>query len=130
MNPCPAVEQLRRLLAEEVTQLERAPLEIHVEHCARCQQTLERLTADSLRGTSDPADTPVQPPLLELRGLAPRKGGTLIAGDAEHTTALRVPAADEEGRGRGTRDASCFSPLVPRPRRARGHNERRSGQLR
>ncbi len=48
MTPCPAEEQFRRLLDDTLVLAERAPLEAHVESCASCQQTLERLTADSL----------------------------------------------------------------------------------
>ena len=46
MNQCPGLEQLQRLLAEELPLPERATLEVHVERCLHCQQTLEQLVAD------------------------------------------------------------------------------------
>ena len=48
MNRCPNDEQLVHLIAEELPPAERSPLEFHVEQCSRCQQALERLTADPL----------------------------------------------------------------------------------
>jgi hypothetical protein len=44
MSPCPSPERLRRLLAEELDDAERDPLESHVEGCAACQEALEELS--------------------------------------------------------------------------------------
>jgi hypothetical protein len=46
---CPSLEQLRRLLAEELANAEQATLESHLETCAVCQQALEDLTPVSER---------------------------------------------------------------------------------
>jgi hypothetical protein len=57
MSRCPSVERLRCLLAEQVGDAERAPLEAHVEGCSVCQQTLEELSGgcalDSARLVGD-----------------------------------------------------------------------------
>src|SRR5436305_407187 len=45
MSGCPVPEQLRRLLAEQLSGPEAAALEAHVQTCAACQQALEGLTA-------------------------------------------------------------------------------------
>jgi serine/threonine protein kinase/tetratricopeptide (TPR) repeat protein len=47
MTPCPAEDQLCQLLDDTLSPAEREPLESHVESCASCQQTLERLTSNS-----------------------------------------------------------------------------------
>src|SRR5581483_9022691 len=39
----------------------------HVEHCLKCQETLQQLTEDSLLFPADPASTMTRAPLLELR---------------------------------------------------------------
>jgi tetratricopeptide (TPR) repeat protein len=44
MSPCPSPEQLQRLLAEELDDTERDPLECHIEGCAACQGALEELS--------------------------------------------------------------------------------------
>lgn len=67
MNPCPALEQLRHLLDDDLPPTERHLLEEHVERCPGCQQTLERLTGDSVVQPAAPADTSAQPPLLGWR---------------------------------------------------------------
>ncbi len=46
--PCPAGERLRLLLAERLTEPERDAVELHVEGCAGCQQSLRRLAADPI----------------------------------------------------------------------------------
>src|SRR5262245_43601028 len=44
MKSCPSPEQLRQLLAEELTGPEFAALQKHVERCRSCQESLEKLT--------------------------------------------------------------------------------------
>jgi WD40 repeat protein len=44
-SPCPPVDQLERLLAEQLGAAEDAALSAHVEGCAACQQRLEMLLA-------------------------------------------------------------------------------------
>jgi serine/threonine protein kinase/tetratricopeptide (TPR) repeat protein len=44
MNPCPSIEQLRNLLAEQLPDAEREWMESHVESCADCKQRLEELS--------------------------------------------------------------------------------------
>jgi hypothetical protein len=44
MNPCPSTEQLRQLLAEQLSDADRDGVETHVEGCTACQGTLEVLT--------------------------------------------------------------------------------------
>ena len=46
-QPCPTVEDLERLLAEQLSDLECAALARHVEGCAGCREALARLTADA-----------------------------------------------------------------------------------
>ncbi len=97
MNPCPSVEDLRRLLAETLPQQERTPLEAHVEGCPPCQQTLEKLTEEPLfpeavgpgaipatmEGPRLKVDTPPQaagPRVLERRGLPPAAQADSVGG--------------------------------------------------
>ena len=51
MTPCPSVEQLERLLAAQLEGATAEAVEQHVQACAACQQTLERLTAARLART-------------------------------------------------------------------------------
>jgi serine/threonine protein kinase len=44
MNACPSSEQLRQLLAEQLSDADRDGVEAHVEGCPACQATLEELT--------------------------------------------------------------------------------------
>ncbi len=48
MSSCPDSALLERLLAEQLGDAERRAVEQHVEGCADCQSTLDRLTADTL----------------------------------------------------------------------------------
>jgi eukaryotic-like serine/threonine-protein kinase len=45
MSPCPTLEQLRDLLADRLAAADETAIEAHVESCASCQRTLERLAA-------------------------------------------------------------------------------------
>src|SRR5271170_7251609 len=92
---CPALEQLRHLLAEQLTEAEQATLESHLETCAACQQALEELTPVSERW---------QHPKRRL----PQGSGEaaflhrLAAGPAEHVGSTLPPGYDilqELGRG-------------------------------
>jgi serine/threonine-protein kinase len=44
MTPCPSLEQLQRLLADEGSSPEGDAVEAHVEACSSCQQALDELT--------------------------------------------------------------------------------------
>jgi WD40 repeat protein len=46
MNACPVPEQLRQLLAEELSDAEREQIESHVESCAACKELLAKLTGN------------------------------------------------------------------------------------
>ncbi len=74
MKICPDLEQLQRLLAEQLPPSQRSALETHIETCRRCQQTLERLTGDSLLLRSEPVGNSAQPALLLLRRQHPEDG--------------------------------------------------------
>ncbi|HMF12942.1 MAG TPA: hypothetical protein VKE94_11570 [Gemmataceae bacterium] len=50
MNPCPTRDVLRRLLAEQLCDEERADVEAHVVGCLACQDTLGELAG----GAPDP----------------------------------------------------------------------------
>jgi eukaryotic-like serine/threonine-protein kinase len=56
MKPCPDREQLERLLANRLVDTERDELELHVEDCAACQQTLEALTNATLWDLEPPQE--------------------------------------------------------------------------
>ena len=73
MNLCPFQDQLLHLLAEELPLAERSVLETHVEQCTLCQQTLERLTEDSLVQTVSKDHSAGQPALLHLCGGSPEQ---------------------------------------------------------
>jgi tetratricopeptide (TPR) repeat protein len=45
MTRCPSSDRLQQLLADQLAGPEAEAVEAHVETCARCQQTLERLTS-------------------------------------------------------------------------------------
>src|SRR5947208_9846789 len=45
-HPCPSVEDLERLLAEQLSAPECAAVARHVEGCAGCREALARLTED------------------------------------------------------------------------------------
>jgi hypothetical protein len=44
MQPCPSPDQLRQILAEQLSVHDGALLAAHLEACPRCQQALEELT--------------------------------------------------------------------------------------
>jgi WD40 repeat protein len=46
-GPCPATDQLQRMLQDELAPTEAGPVEQHVTRCLACQQVLEELTHDS-----------------------------------------------------------------------------------
>jgi formylglycine-generating enzyme required for sulfatase activity len=85
---------LQRLLVEALPPQERSPLETHIEHCPRCQQTLEQLTEDSLLCPLAAADTWAGAPLLELRDQAAGDGRP-GPGNANGTADSLSPATDE-----------------------------------
>ena len=58
MIPCPGDEHLAALLDEGLDRPDMAEVEAHLEGCARCQDVLERLTAERISAMSWPADAP------------------------------------------------------------------------
>ena len=46
MSPCPSSEQLRQLLADDLSAVERQRIGSHVEGCAACQEMLEELNGE------------------------------------------------------------------------------------
>src|SRR5262245_54215246 len=58
MIRCPSPDDLRRLLADELSSPEAETVEAHLEGCADCRQALEQLTAESRHATGGPADLP------------------------------------------------------------------------
>ena len=68
MEPCPTVEHLRRLLAEELTAAEEEALDVHLRRCAACRRALESLTAsDPASGRPGAAGGPAPSPELLRR---------------------------------------------------------------
>jgi WD40 repeat protein len=55
---CPSRDQLRQLLVDQLSAVERTALEAHVEGCAACQESLARLSDETGTGAS-----PLPPPL-------------------------------------------------------------------
>ena len=51
MKPCPDRHLLERLLNNRLADTERDELELHVQDCDTCQQTLEDLTDDTILGS-------------------------------------------------------------------------------
>ena len=49
---CPSPDQLRRLLADELGEVQEASIGVHVESCSLCQEQLEQLT-DTATGSPD-----------------------------------------------------------------------------
>ena len=98
MNSCPAAAQLRRLLAEELSESDDRIVAIHVETCGHCQQRPEELTApgatcDGISGPVGEAPEPPAPPgsdLLRLRQLLALSAHDTCPGAAEEGTV--VPA--------------------------------------
>ncbi len=62
---CPTPDLLRRLLAEELLSPEIEAVANHIEHCADCQQTLERLTDSSRSSPTCSAGEAARPALLQ-----------------------------------------------------------------
>lgn len=90
MNACPAREHLLHLLAETLPASERSALETHVEHCTRCQETLEHLTENSLLIPIEPAAAPSGAALLELRDQPFRCAGPTHGADSHTSVASRT----------------------------------------
>jgi WD40 repeat protein len=47
MNDCPSAQQLKQLLAEQLSEPEKGEVEMHLEGCPACQGLLERLADDT-----------------------------------------------------------------------------------
>ena len=95
MNSCPGRDQLQDFLAETLPSNERSSLETHVEDCLHCQQTLARLTEDSLLLPSPPGSDSAPTPLFGLRGQQERCNEGKRE-DADLSRGLSTP--EEEGR--------------------------------
>jgi eukaryotic-like serine/threonine-protein kinase len=76
VNACPARDLLSHLLTESLPPQERSVLETHVEHCSRCQDTLEQLTENSLLFPTGPTFTASRAPLLGMRDESSIQDGT------------------------------------------------------
>jgi WD40 repeat protein/serine/threonine protein kinase len=88
MNPCPSLEQLRRLLADQLGLPEAESLEAHVESCPACQEALERLTAghEAAAGSELSVDSEQLARPATLAGVCPE--GFLSRLENEPPTAL------------------------------------------
>jgi serine/threonine protein kinase len=90
MSPCPSSDQLQRLLAEELDDAQRDPLESHIEGCAACQGALEELSralvheGEHTQG-GDRSGSRHEPGSAFLRWLK-REVPDTAAGDEEHHT--------------------------------------------
>ena len=112
-QPCPTVEDLERLLAEQLSDLECAALARHVESCAGCREALARLTADAGDDSCPTGPCAESPPafLDELARFRPPElctpllgtdtpgslGGTLTTGVRPRVSGYEV--LEELGRG-------------------------------
>jgi serine/threonine protein kinase len=68
MGPCPPVEHLRRLLADELTAAGEEALDDHLRRCAACRRALESLTAsEPISGRPGAAGGPAPSPDLLRR---------------------------------------------------------------
>ena len=92
MNACPARDHLLHLLTESLLPQERSVLETHVEHCSRCQDTLEQLTENSLLFPTGPTFTANRAPLLGLRDDSSIQGGM---SQGAHQRKSEAPIAQE-----------------------------------
>jgi hypothetical protein len=92
MNRCPDVDQLRRLLADQLSGLEAKTIEAHLEGCSGCRQALERLTADSRQVTGGPADL-LDDFLRRLQEQPPGGAGPAPDPDPAALPAREAPAA-------------------------------------
>ena len=107
MSPCPSSEQLRRLLAEELDDAERDPVECHVEICAACQGALEELSralvpeGERTQG-GDRSRSRHEPGSAFMRWLKREVPDTAAGGEEQHTgetaTSLPESAAAESAR--------------------------------
>ncbi len=89
MEPCPTVEHLRRLLAEELAAAEEEALDVHLRRCAACRRALESLTApEPVSGRPGAAGGPAPSPEL-LRRL--KAATASLSGDGRGRA---VPAAE------------------------------------
>jgi len=95
MNPCPHLGKLQRLLADDLPQVERSVVETHVEHCSLCQQTLERLTNDSVVRPVASMTLSAQTPLLDLSGQAACRPAAQQENSPITANFPIIPAAEE-----------------------------------
>ena len=96
-GPCPAADDLERLLAEELVGPERDTVESHVELCTTCQEKLEKLSAVPAHLVAPRAES--EPPADFLRSLRETPPPRLAASGYPSTGHLeRVPLWFEHGR--------------------------------
>ena len=92
MNTCPTLDRLRRLLAEELTSEEQAAVEAHVDGCAACQQTLERLTDTPLLPQPARPEPPAAPAFLDqVRAVGPADGLLFPPARSTETAGFAAP---------------------------------------
>ncbi len=71
MSPCPPLDQLRQLLAEQRSSPDLVALEAHVEGCAACQRALEQLIGATEFIAPEGRDRPTDDQTAMLSGLRP-----------------------------------------------------------
>src|SRR5262249_40544719 len=102
MTACPPAEQLRRLLADDVTGPEYAALEAHIEACPVCQAALELLGAanrDAARPPPDPESLADLGFLDRLKGTSPWEGAVSSAEKVGPPVVSGYEVLEELGRG-------------------------------
>ncbi len=66
LKACPSPDQLRRLLSDQLGEIQENTIGDHVERCIRCQESLERLTDDVVRPERLPSSIGLSEDLVEL----------------------------------------------------------------
>ena len=91
MGPCPPVEHLRRLLADELTAAEEEALDDHLLQCAACRRVLESLTAsEPASGRPSAVDGPAPAPDPELLRRLKAVAGSLVHVGSGHDRGVRA----------------------------------------
>jgi hypothetical protein len=86
MGPCATPQQFEGLVNDQLEESERATIAAHLEHCAACQQALERLTGETNRqAVPAPDGSPTEAQLESLGSLEDRGPLREAAGDAART---------------------------------------------
>jgi hypothetical protein len=82
MDPCPSAEQLLQLLADNLAGPEAEAVEAHVQTCASCQQTLERLT-EYMGEAADPGRKALEHEAMTVLALPAAESGAAFLGRLE-----------------------------------------------